>query len=212
VLFLPDYKAERKQGEGVLSKAYFRQWGELFKIKSYWLFIISTTFLYFLIFATQAWVPSLIMRSYDMDPLAVGTAMGAIGLLNLVAPFGGFSADRWQGRNKVGRPLFLVAATVFSLSACLVSVLIVGKVSFQAWLPAYIATALIMALMAPVMNVLVHDVIPVPVRAVAVGIMLTVAQLGGGVLGPVFVGIVSDATGGGAHGIIYGLFWTLPVA
>jgi hypothetical protein len=62
------------------------------------------------------------------------------------------------------------------------------------------------------MNVLVHDVIPVPVRAVAVGIMLTVAQLGGGVLGPVFVGIVSDATGGGAQGIVNGLFWTIPVA
>ncbi len=212
VLFLPDYKTERRQGEGVLSKAYFKQWGQLFKIKSYWLFIISTTFLYFLIFAVQAWVPSMIMRSYEMDPLAVGAAMGAVGLLNLIAPLGGVMADRWQTRNKVGRPLFLVAATVFSLAACLVSILIVGKVSFQAWLPAYIATALIMALMAPVMNVLVHDVIPVPVRAVAVGIMLTVAQLGGGVLGPVFVGIVSDATGGGAQGIINGLFWTIPVA
>ena len=212
VLFLPDYRAERRQGEAVLSKAYFRQWGELFKIKSYWLFIISTMFLYFLIFATQAWVPTLIMRSYDMNPLSVGTVMGAIGLLNLIAPLGGLVADRWQVRNKVGRPLFLIVATVFSLLACLVSVLIVGKIPFQAWLPAYIATALIMALMAPVMNVLVHDVIPVPVRAVAIGIMLTVAQLGGGVLGPVFVGLVSDATGGGSQGIINGLFWTIPVA
>jgi hypothetical protein len=42
--------------------------------------------------------------------------------------------------------------------------------------------------------------------------MLAIAQLGGGVLGPVFVGIVSDATGGGAQGIINGLFWTGPVA
>jgi len=212
VLFLPDYRAERKEGEGVLSKAYFRQWGELFKIKSYWLFVISTTFLYFLIFAIQAWVPSLIMLSYKMDPLTVGTAMGAIGLLNLIAPLGGVMADRWQMRSKVGRPLFLIAATFFSLAACLVSILIVGKIPFQAWLPAYIAAALLMAFMAPVMNVLVHAVIPVPVRAVAVGIMLTVAQLGGGVLGPVFVGIVSDATGGGAQGIINGLFWTIPVA
>jgi hypothetical protein len=42
--------------------------------------------------------------------------------------------------------------------------------------------------------------------------MLAIAQLGGGVLGPVFVGIVSDATGGGSQGIINGLFWTVPVA
>lgn len=212
VLFLPDYKAERRQGEGVLSKAYFRQWGALFKIRSYWLFVISTTFLYFLIFAVQAWAPTLIMRSYNMDPLAVGTAMGVLGLLNLMAPIGGFIADRWQMRNRVGRPLFLILATFVGLLAGLISILLVGKITFQDWLPAYITFALLMAFMAPVMNVLVHDVIPVPVRAVAIGIMLTVAQLGGGVLGPVFVGMVSDATGGGAQGIINGLLWTIPVA
>jgi MFS transporter, Spinster family, sphingosine-1-phosphate transporter len=213
VLFLPDYKAERKQGEGVLSKAYFRQWGELFKIKSYWLFIISTTLLYFFIFAILAWVPTLVLRAYpDMNTLQVGMAMGAVGLLNIFAPVGGIVADRWQKRNKVGRPLFLVLATFFGLATVLASTFIVGKVPFQAYLPVYIATALILAFLAPVMNVVVHDVIPVPVRAVAVGIMLTVAQLGGGVLGPVFVGLVSDATGGGAKGIINGIFWTVPVA
>ncbi|MCX5997894.1 MAG: MFS transporter [Chloroflexi bacterium] len=212
VLFLPDYKAEKQQGEGVLSKAYFRRWGALFKIRSYWLFVITTTFLYFLIFAVQAWAPTLIMRSYNMDPLAVGMAMGALGLLNLLAPLGGVIADRWQMRNKVGRPLFLILATFFGLLAGLISILMVGKISFQDWLPAYIIFALLMAFMAPVMNVLVHDVIPVPVRAVAIGIMLTVAQLGGGVLGPVFVGMVSDATGGGAQGIVNGLLWTIPVA
>ena len=111
VLFLPDYKTERRQGEGVLSKAYFKRWGVLFKVKSYWLFVISTTFLYFLIFATQAWVPTLIMRSYDMDRLSEAQPWGAIGLLNLIAPFGGFIADRWQVHNKVGRPLFLIVAT-----------------------------------------------------------------------------------------------------
>ena len=106
----------------------------------------------------------------------------------------------------------MIVATFLALLACLVSVLIVGKIPFEAWLPAYITAALLLAFMAPVMNVLVHDVISVPVRAVAVGIMLTVAQLGGGVLGPVFVGIVSDATGGGAQGIVNGLVWTIPVA
>ena len=210
--FLPDYKAARQEGEGALSKAYFRQWGQLFKIRSYWLFIISTTLLYFMVFAIQAWIPAAIMRTYNMDALAVGTALGAVGLLNLLAPVSGLLADRWQTRSKIGRPLFLVVVTFLALSAILVSVLIVGKIPFQAWLPAYIAAALLMAFMVPIMNVLVHDVVPVPVRAVAVGIMLAIAQLGGGVLGPVFVGMVSDATGGGSQGIINGLFWTIPVA
>jgi hypothetical protein len=152
------------------------------------------------------------MRAYGMDPMTVGSAMGAVMLINLVAPLGGFLADRWQMRSKVGRPLFMVTATFLGMVAVMVAVLAVDKVSFEAWLPFYIAATLILACMSPVMNVLVHDVIPVPVRAVAVGMMLAIAQLGGGVLGPVFVGIVSDATGGGAQGIINGLFWTVPVA
>jgi len=210
--FLPDYKAAKKEGEGAISRAYFKQWGQLFKIKSYWLFIISTMFLYFMIFAQQAWIPTVLMRAYGMDPMTVGSAMGAVMLINLVAPLGGFLADRWQMRSKVGRPLFMVTATFLGMVAVMVAVLAVDKVSFEAWLPFYIAATLILACMSPVMNVLVHDVIPVPVRAVAVGMMLAIAQLGGGVMGPVFVGIVSDATGGGAQGIINGLFWTVPVA
>jgi len=210
--FLPDYKAAKQEGEKTLSRAYFRQWGQLFKIKSYWLFIISTMFLYFMIFAQQAWIPTVLMRAYGMDPLTVGSAMGAVMLINLVAPLGGFLADRWQMRSKVGRPLFMVTATCLGLAAVMAAVLAVGKLSFEAWLPFYITATLILACMSPIMNVLVHDVIPVPVRAVAVGMMLAIAQLGGGVLGPVFVGMVSDATGGGAQGIINGLFWTGPVA
>jgi MFS transporter, Spinster family, sphingosine-1-phosphate transporter len=212
VLFLPDYKVVKQEGEAALSRQYFRQWGDLFKIKTYWLFIISTTFLYFMSFAMQAWVPTMILRSYpDMNTLQVGTAMGAVGLLNLVAPLGGILADRWQARNRVGRPLFLIIIVVLGSLAIFASASVVGKVPFQSWLPIYILTVLIMAFMTPIMNVLVHDVTPVAVRATAVGIMLAIAQVGGGVLGPIFVGAVSDATGGGGQGIINGMLWTIPV-
>ena len=213
VFFLPDYKAVRHEGEGVLSKAYFRQWGEIFRVRSYWLFIISTTLIYFMVFAIQAWVPTLVLRSYpDMNTLQVGMAMGGVGLFNLLAPIAGILADRWQERNKIGRPLFLVLATFFGLAAVLASTLIVGKVPFQGWLPFYVMATLIMAFMVPVMNVLVHDVTPVPVRATAVGILLAISQIGGGVIGPIFVGAVSDATGGGSQGIVNGVIWTIPVA
>jgi MFS family permease len=210
--FLPDYKAIKQEGEGVVSRAYFRQWGELFKVKSYWLFIISTMFLYFLIFAQQAWIPTLLLRAYGLNAMSVGSAMAAVMLLNLLAPIGGVLADRWQMRSKIGRPLFMILISSLGLAAVLAATLTVGKLTFQAWLPFYITATLILAFMSPIMNVMVHDVIPVSVRAVAVGIMLAIAQLGGGVLGPIFVGIVSDATGGGSQGIINGLFWTIPVA
>jgi MFS family permease len=212
VFFLPDYKAARQQGEKALSKVYFRQWGALFKIKTYWIYIIGSTLLFFMMFAIQAWAPALIIRTYNLDTLTVGMTMGAVGLLNLIAPIGGILADRWQMRSEVGRPLFLVVATILALSTVVVSMLLVGKVPFESWLPVYAVSTLIVACMNPVMNTMVHDVVPVSIRAVGVGIMLAISQLGGGVLGPVFVGLVSDATGGGSQGIINGLLLTIPVA
>jgi MFS family permease len=210
--FLPDYKAPRAEGEGVLSKAFFRQLVPLLKIKSYWLFMASSTFLYFLFFAVQAWVPTLIMRAYNLNPLSTGKVLGAIGLLNIFAPVAGFLADGWQKRNKVGRPLFLLVGTFITLALILVSLFLVTRVPFTVYLPFYLVGALAAAFLYPVLIVLVHDVVPVPVRSTAIGFQMTISQLLGGVLGPIVVGVVSDATGGGAQGIVNGLYCTIPVA
>ena len=212
VIFLPDYKASRQQGEGALSKEYFRKWGELFKIKSYWLFIISSTLIYFMIFSFQSWIPTLCMRAYDASPLTVGTALAALSLIYIVAPFAGFLADRWQMRNKAGRPLFLTVVSFLTLPVVVAAILTVGNLPFQTWLLIYGTASLLIAFAYPVLTVLVHDVIPVPVRSTAIGIQLTISQLLGGVSGPLLVGIISDATGGGAQGIQNGLLWTIPVA
>lgn len=212
VLFLPDYKTARQEKEGILSRSYFRQWGEIFKIKSYRLFIFSSTFLFFMIFAVQAWGPTLIMRAYDMNPLKTGKVMAALGLLNIFAPLAGFMADRWQMRSNIGRPLFLVVNTVIALVIMFIAMLLIGHVRFRVFLPVYMAGVLSIAFLYPVLMVLVHDVIPVPVRSTAIGIQLTISQLLGGVTGPVFVGIISDVTGGGAQGIVKGMTWTIPIA
>lgn len=212
VFFLPDYRSIREKGEGALSKTYFRQWSAMFKVKTYWIYIFSSTFIFFMVFAIQAWAPALILRTYNLDTLTVGMTMGAVGLLNLLAPLGGLLADRWQLRSKVGRPLFLLVITILSLAGVTASMLLIGKLSFQSWLLFYALATLIMACMTPVLQVIVHDVIPVSIRAVAVGIMLAISQIGGGVLGPIFVGAVSDATGGGSQGIITGILLTIPVA
>jgi MFS family permease len=212
VIFLPDYKASREKGEGVLSKVYFRQWGDLFKIKSYWLFIISSTLIYFMVFAYQSWIPALVMRAYNADPLTVGTAMAGVSLIFLLAPLAGFLADRWQAHNKAGRPLFMALISFISMPAILASFLTAGKIPFQSWLLVYAFASLVIAFAYPVLTVLAHDVIPAPIRSTGIGIQLTISQLLGGVSGPLFVGMVSDATGGGAQGITNGLIWTIPVA
>jgi MFS family permease len=135
-----------------------------------------------------------------------------MGLLNIFAPVAGILADGWQKRNKVGRPLFLLVGIFITLGLILASLTLVGKAPFRVYLPLYLTAALASACLYPVLTVLVHDVVPVPVRSTAIGIQLTISQMLGGVMGPVFVGIVSDATGGGYQGIVNGLYWTIPVA
>jgi MFS family permease len=212
VLFLPDYKAVQRPGEAFLSKVYFKGWGDLFKIKSYVIYIIGSTFLYFIAFAGPSWVPTLLMRTYNMEAASAGALIAGVSLIAFLAPIGGILADKWQKRNAVGRPLFAVIMIFLLLSGYLASMLTVGVVPMRLWLVIYTCTVLCSAFVMPSVLALPHDFIPVGIRSTAIGIQTLVAQLLGGMLGPVFVGAVSDALGGGAHGIQWGLIWTIPIA
>lgn len=212
VLFLPDYRSVKQAGEAVFSKAYFKGWGPLLKIKSYSLYIIASIFIYFIVFAGPSWVPTLVMRTYELDAAKVGTPLAAVGLLMLLAPVGGLLADRWHKRNPLGRPLFTIIMLFLALASALGYMLTIGKLPFNQWLIFYALTQFFNALVLPAVLTLPHDVTPVGMRATAIGIQTLVAQLLGGMLGPVFVGYVSDLLGGGAEGIRMGLMWTLPIA
>ena len=124
--------------------------------------MVSSTLLFFMLFAVQAWTPTLIIRAYNMGTLAMAKVMGAIGLLNLFAPVGGILADRWQQRNKVGKASLLIIGTFITLGLILVSLILVGKAPFRVYLPMYLTAALASACLYPVLTVLVHDVVPVP--------------------------------------------------
>jgi MFS transporter, Spinster family, sphingosine-1-phosphate transporter len=212
ILFMPDYKAVKQPGEAALSKAYFKGWGDLFKIKSYWLYIIGSTFMYFIAFAGPSWVPTLLMRSYNMEAAAAGTAIAGVSLLMFLAPVGGILADKWQKRSPIGRPLFTIVMIVLLLVGDLAAMLTVGTLPFGLWMGIYMFVMLCNAFVLPSLITLPHDFVPVGIRSTAIGIQTLVAQMLGGMLGPVFVGAVSDALGGGAHGIQWGLIWTVPIA
>ena len=212
VLFLPDYKAVKQAGEATFSKAYFKDWGTLFKIRSYILYMLGSTFLYFLAFAGPSWVPTLLIRTYNLPAATAGAIIAGVSLLALLAPVGGILADKWQKRNPIGRPLFTVIAIVMLLIMYLAAMLTVGKLPLGQWVVIYCGMGLFNALLLPSLVTLPHDFIPVGIRSTAIGIQTLVAQLLGGMLGPLFVGAVSDALGGGANGIQWGLISAVPIA
>jgi MFS transporter, Spinster family, sphingosine-1-phosphate transporter len=212
VLIMPDYKAVKEPGETLLSKAYFKDWGKLFKIKSYRLYIMATIFLYFIAFAIPAWLPTLLIRTYQLKPVKVGGIIAALNLVFLFAPLGGVLADRWQKRSKIGRPLFAIMMYFLFLVGFLAAAITVGSIPFKWWMILYVFMALCTGFVTPAVITLPHDFVPVGIRSTAIGIQTLIAQLLGGMLGPIFVGAVSDALGGGAHGIKCGLVWVVPIS
>jgi MFS family permease len=212
VLFMPDYKAVKQPDDALLSKVYFKDCGKLFKIRSYWLYTIGSIFLFFIAFAIPSWVPILLIRTYHIDAATAGRIIAATSLVILLAPVGGILADRWQKRSKIGRPLFTIVMIFLLLTGSLAAMLTVGAIPFGLWVTLYGFAVLCNGFVLPAVITLPHDFVPVNIRSTAIGIQTLIAQLLGGMLGPVFVGAVSDALGGGARGVQMGLVWVVPIA
>ncbi|MCX5993284.1 MAG: MFS transporter [Chloroflexi bacterium] len=210
VLFLPDYRTVREQGEAVLSKSYFKSWADIFKCKSYLLPTIAGIFFLTTVVAVTVWTPAILMRAYDMDAAAAGRSYGLVSLVLLFAPLGGLIADRWQKRNKSGRPLFMALTVFLALIVFAAAFLSIGQ-PVQLFLALLSLGTFFVALNLPVGFTVVNDVIAPGLRSTALGISVLVMQLFGATLGTVAVGAISDRLGGGASGLQWGLIWTLPV-
>jgi MFS transporter, Spinster family, sphingosine-1-phosphate transporter len=205
VFFLPDYKVEKQKNEALFSKAYFKEWGEVFKIKSWWCITLAQVFMFFMFFAISSWVPALVMRAFNMKEAAVGLTLGLLGFLFLVAPLGGLLADKWMKRSKNGRVWFSVVVSILALVASLFAFSNMN-LPFYSWLAIYAAYAVLSALVQPANQTVMHDVLPIRIRATGFSTQLLIAQLFGGMTGPFVVGLLSDKLGGGVAGLQGGLF------
>jgi len=207
--FLPDFKTLRREGEAMLSKEFFKDLGGLFKVKSYWLIIISTSFYYFCLFAWPAWMPSLFMRAFNMPVQQAGMLYGVTIFALLVGgPLGGFLADRFNKRSRNGRPYYMIIARAIEFLLTGAALLFLD-VSFGLFYAAVMLTTMMAGMVAPQYMTITTDVTPVRLRASAIGMNNFIAQVTGATLGSLLVGVISDAAGGGARGIQIGLAWLL---
>lgn len=204
VFFLPDYKVAKQKGEALFSKSYFNDWGQVFRIRSFWIITVAQVFIYFMFFSVTSWAPTLVMRAFNMDTGQVGMTLGLLGLLYVVGPFGGLLADKWLQRNKNGRVLFTILASALAIIMSVIAWVNIN-LPFSSWIAIYAALSMLMAVAQPVNQTLVHDVIPVGVRATGFSTQLLIAQLFGGMTGPIVVGLISDKLGGGTPGIQGGM-------
>lgn len=211
VLFLHDYGVTKQEGEGVFSRQYFSDWGRLFRSRSYVLFVLASVFMYFLVFANLSWAAVLVMRTYNVDAMTAGLIIAGVNLMALLGPLGGLMSDAWQKRNHSGRPLFAIVSIGLLITTLFLTLMTAGIVPLPVWVAIYCLVGLMQAFTIPAFMTLPHDVTPVEVRSTAIGIQTLVAQITGGVFGPLLVGVISDALGGGATGIRWGLTWSIVI-
>jgi len=212
VFFLPDYKTVKEEGESSFSKAYFREWGNLFKIKTYWLAIIGQCLFQFLAVATVMWMSAALMRTYAMTAANAGliTGLAALGLI-IAAPLGGYIADKCQKRYKSGRPMFIAVSMVLYVIISVALALALGGP-----LPLFVTLVVLQwffgAALVPVQMSLPTDVVIPRLRTTGFGILTFFNSILGASLGTFAIGALSDMGGGGAAGLKTAFLLICPAA
>lgn len=211
VFFMPDYKSVKYEGESLLSRAFFKDWGAMFKIKSYWLVTIAIGCTYFLVISFSVWLPTMLIRSYDMTTATAGLAYGLFQLVVLLAPVGGILIDKWHKHYKNARPSAMIILSSLLTVFGLIVLLTLGT-PVMLWLTLGTIVTVSFGIYLPIVLAVSQDIVPVRMRSTSVGVLNFLSQLTGATLGPILVGAISDASGGGAQGIQIGLLWMVPLS
>jgi len=211
ILFCPDYKSVKEEGEGILSGAYFKDWVTFFKIKTWWFDTLGQSFIVFAAATLPMWMPTFMIRAFKLDPAKAGMIFGlSFMIMILAAPLGGFLADKWQHRSKNGRPYFVALMTFLALVVTLYQML-VADLPIIWFIVGIILSTFCFGMVFPVFFTIKADVVPARVRATSAGIGNFIVQIVGGACGSIYVGAISDALGGGVRGLQWGLIGLLPV-
>jgi MFS family permease len=202
-LFLRDYRTVQHVDERGNSTGFVASIAGLLRIPTLrWLYVgfgLKSLMNYTL----PAWLPAFFMRSQGVAEDQAGTATGVIALMAVAgAGIGGVLADRWQRTNPRGRMLLNatsdVLAAVLAVTALLLDVAGVGFLLMCAWCAMSI-------LGIPALSAVTQDVVNPAFKSISYGTGVFFSYVLGGAWGPVAVGAMSDALGGGAEGLKYAL-------
>ena len=211
-LFLKDYATVKSEGESGLSKKYLSDWIKLFKIKGYTFTVLGQFCFGLVVFTWIGWLPTFMIRAYNLDAAQAGTIIGVIALVAVVgSPIGGLIADRWQKKNRGGRGYMMALVQFMILLALSSIVYLFGTVTMPVLIALLAVQFIFVAMVNPMIFSLITDVVPASHRMAGQGMMVTFVYAAGAAVGPWIVGAVSDSVGGGAAGIRAGFLALLPI-
>lgn len=197
--FLKDYKTVKEVDESGKKMGVFATIATLFKIPTLrWLFI-GFAMQNVLAFSYLQWTAAYLMRCRGLTAGGAGEIIGIMSLGALIgAPLGGFLADKWQKKNARGRMLFPVC-TMIVMTALWVPSVILQFEGLGFVLGILFGTTVMMGL--PALSAITQDVVTPGLKATSWGMCVLCMYVLGGGWAPYLTGAISDALGGGAHGL-----------
>jgi sugar phosphate permease len=190
---------ERGPAIGQTRDAGLRTFLGLWRIPTLRATILAQTVLYFVLASNAFWLPTLLVRRFDLSVSQAGLFAGIVlvlgGLIGTLA--GGWIADRLARKNpaaylQVGIAGFLIGAVFIVIS--LVAPLNIGPIPI--FVPAFLITVIALYLNAGPFTAVAQNVVSPALRASGVTMLLFVAHVFGDSHSTFDVGFLADHVGG----------------
>ncbi len=204
--FMRDYKTTGPTGLASTRVNFGKSIVQLLRIRSLRWYYLGYGVLNFMSVGALVWMPALTMRLMGISEAQAGLIVGGWGLTAIIAaPLGGWLADLWQ--KKMGRGRLLLPATATLIAAIILIIMVLIKLG-----PVGIALGFAWGVFAvigsPALNSISQDVVPSAHKGLSMGLAVFSSYMLGGAWGPLAIGAISDALGGGAEGLMTALLIT----
>ena len=197
--FMKDYKTVQSTDSAGSKRGFGQSLGDILKLPTVkWLYP-ALGLMSFMSVSTLIWSPALIMRMLNMNEGQAGTLAGIGGLLAIISvPLGGFLTDLWYKKDHRGRMYISGICTI--IGAAFLAVAILLKLSTLGII-CFFAYCFVIYMAIPAFASVYLDIVPPARRGLSSGLGIFVQYFLGGAWGPLVVGAISDALGGGAAGL-----------
>ena len=176
---------------------------------SFLLAIVSTALLGCIIGASSIWSAPYLMRTFSLNPVEIGLALGLVHTLGTLGGLlgGGWVVDRWKVRNPRAPALMCVIALGMVVPAVLAMMLIHNVTVF---LIAYGVLGVFSSFWSGGIAAMIQDLVLPPMRGAASSCYSLVATIVISGMGPYWVGKVSTITGSLQIGLLSILVMAVP--
>lgn len=198
--FLKDYKTVEETAESS-KMSFWRTTGGLFKVPTLVWIYLGAGLLNTLSLAFLTWGPAFMMRAMNIGEDKAGLLMALIAVAALIGTLvGGWIADAWYRRNVRSRLHIGTLAGLLCLISYIPGILLMGAGQLTASLVFLFFFGMFIVIFYPAIQVATQEVVHPAMKGTAFG-MYAVFVFLCSALGPVMVGVISDALGGGLVGL-----------